>query len=276
MLEFTIDQAKCTKCGMCAADCPMRIIALENGGLPAIKAEKAGSCMKCLHCFAVCPTGALSILGHRPEDAVKLAGNLPEAEKLETLMRGRRSVRRFLDENVDPQVIRRLLDVAANAPTGVNARKVRFTVIDDRETMKKFRHVAMEALEQAVATQNLGDSAEFFAGMVRLWKEKGVDVPFRGAPHLVVTSTPKDSPTPEADGIITLAYFELFAADLGLGCVWDGIANWIVSGLAPRLRSVLGIPDDHTIGYFMAFGKPAVKYPRAVIRKAENIAFVKL
>ena len=39
----------------------------------------------------------------------------------------------------------------------------------------------------------------------------------------------------------------------------------------PFLRKKLGIPEDHTIGYSMGFGYPAVQYERTVVRSTPNI-----
>src|SRR5512138_2781635 len=127
MLEFNVDAQKCTKCGQCVADCPPRIIAMADG-YPAIAPENEASCYRCQHCLAICPTGAVSILGLKPEASRPLAGNFPDPDRLEMLIKGRRSVRHYRDENLDPELLQHLLEVAWYAPTGVNSRQVRFTV----------------------------------------------------------------------------------------------------------------------------------------------------
>ena len=66
------------------------------------------------------------------------------------------------------------------------------------------------------------------------------------------------------DCLIALSYFELFAQANGIGTVWNGLAKWAINDLVPATRHLLGIPDDHLIGYVMAFGKPAVQYYRTV------------
>ena len=136
MLELQAD--RCTGCGLCVADCPRKILELREGR-PVLAPEREASCFRCLHCFAVCPGGAISIHGNHPEASRPLAGSFPDPEALETLVQGRRSVRRYRDENLDPALVQRLLDVAIQAPTAVNARSVRFTVIDDREVMAAFQ-----------------------------------------------------------------------------------------------------------------------------------------
>jgi nitroreductase/NAD-dependent dihydropyrimidine dehydrogenase PreA subunit len=273
MLKFTIDELKCTKCGSCANDCPAGIIDM-NAVYPAVAAERKGACFKCQHCLAVCPTGAVSILGKNPEHSRPLKGGLPDPDRLETLIKGRRSVRQYRDENLAPELIQRLLDVARHAPTGHNARRVRLTVIDDKEVMDNFREQTMRGLMRVVRENRLPAGMTFVAELVTLWEEHRVDTVFRGAPHLIVTSAPKVGATPEADCLIALSYFELFAQSLGVGTVWNGIAKLTFNDLVPELRKALGIPDRHLIGYAMAFGKPAVNYHRTVEQDRKSMVYL--
>lgn len=270
MLKFEVRQEKCIQCGLCAKDCPVNIIDLETG-YPRIEADKEQTCIKCQHCLAICPTAALSILGKRPEQSQPINGQLPDPGQMEILIKGRRSVRHYQDENLDPALIKRLLDVAWQAPTGVNMRQVHFSVIDDKENLAVFRDEVYQGLAELIESGQLPGDKAFFAGFVRVWKEKKVDVLFRGAPHLVVASAPKGGPSPFPDCIIALAYFDLFAQSLGIGTVWNGLVKWAINDLVPVLRSRLNIPQDHLVGYAMAFGKPAVRYPRTIDKGSAKV-----
>ena len=118
MLNFTVNHLTCTRCGQCVADCPARIIALTDAGIPAIAPENEATCYRCQHCLAICPTAAVSILGLNPAESRPLAGNFPAPEQLETLIKGRRSVRRYREENLEPELLQHLLEVAWRAPPG--------------------------------------------------------------------------------------------------------------------------------------------------------------
>jgi nitroreductase/NAD-dependent dihydropyrimidine dehydrogenase PreA subunit len=273
MLSFSVDQGKCTRCGQCVLDCPVRIIIMD-GGFPAIAAGKESSCFECQHCLAVCPSGAVSIMGKNPAGSLLLAGKFPDPDAMEVLIKGRRSVRRYKDENVQPELIRRLLDVSIHAPTGVNSRQVRYTIVDDKEVMHELRIATMKGLSRLAAEGRLPPGREYFNDCVRAWEEEGIDTIYRGAPHVLVASAPRDCPTPDADCVIALAYFELFAQTLGIGTVWNGLARWTFTQLLPDLRARLGIPEDHLIGYVMAFGVPEVHYQRTVQRGPAQVARV--
>ncbi len=49
-----INQEKCTGCGLCAKDCPLGVISLENK-----KARIGEGCVECRTCLKVCPAGAV-------------------------------------------------------------------------------------------------------------------------------------------------------------------------------------------------------------------------
>ena len=264
MLSFVVDEQNCTRCGQCVADCPARIISMVDGGFPVITPGKEAACYRCQHCLAVCPTGAVSILGLKPTGSRPLQGNFPDPEQLETLIKGRRSVRRYQEKNLEPELLQHLLEVAWHAPTGVNSRQVRFTVVDDRAKLALLRGEVMTGLSRLVRDNALPEGMEFYADFVRMWEEEQIDVIFRGAPHLLIASVPQQVPSPMPDCLIALSYFELFAQSHGVGTVWNGLAKWAINDLLPEIRSRLGIPEDHLIGYVMAFGKPAVRYARTV------------
>lgn len=276
MLQFSINEETCIQCGECVADCPYLIIGMEEGGYPAVLPERADQCIECQHCLAVCPTASLSILGLDPEESTPLKGNLPDPQQLETLMLGRRSTRRFKAESIDRGLLERIMEVVRAAPTGVNNRQIRYTLVDDAAVMDELRTRSYEGLRAAFAAGTVPPGLEFFEGMLAAWDDKGVDILYRGAPHFLVTSSPKQSPSPMADCLIGLSYFELLANAHGVGTVWDGLAKWALTDIAPDVGSMLGIPDDHLIGYMMAFGNPAVRYHRTVQRPGGTVKRVAL
>jgi nitroreductase/NAD-dependent dihydropyrimidine dehydrogenase PreA subunit len=271
MLNFQIDQERCIQCGECAADCPAGVISLEE--YPVITDEDG--CYRCQHCLAVCPEAAVSILGINPDDSVSLEGSFPDPAKIETLIKGRRSVRRYSDRDLDPALIDELLDVAWHAPTGVNAQSVLFTVVREGTAMNKLRREIMSELARLKDEAKLppGFAGQYLGGAVKAWQKDETDIIFRGAPHLLVTSAPKDAPCPIQDTHIALTTFQLIAHARGVGTVWDGMFMMALS-VMPELVGRLSIPANHLIGYAMAFGEPAVEYYRTVQRGRARVNVV--
>lgn len=272
MLNFSVNKRRCTYCGQCAADCPARIIVQEGKNLPCIGPDKEASCLQCQHCLAICPTGAISILGRNPENSLKLsADSFPHFEQMALFMRGRRSIRRYKDENADPALIRKLLNTIANAPSGVNKRELTFTLIDDKAVMSRFRDKVLTALVAAAAASRIPKHFTYLLEAPSAYYEHKIDIIFRGAPHALIVSAPHDAPCPNEDVTLALAYFELLAQSAGLGTVWCGIFKMALEVL-PEMKVSIGLPPRHRY-YTMLFGIPAIHYPRTVQR--DDSAIVK-
>ncbi|PLX85547.1 MAG: nitroreductase [Desulfuromonas sp.] len=273
MLQFNIDQNRCTCCGQCAVDCPLNVITLDEG-FPRIRPNRDTACIKCQHCLAICPTAALSILGHSPETSRPTLGTFPNADQLEQLIKGRRSVRHYKPDNLPATLIQRLVDVACHAPTGVNRQQVQFSIIDDRQALVQFREHTYLKLQELITAGKLPKKRKRFELFTSLWFDSGIDVLFRNAPHLVVTSAPETCPTPHQDSLIALSYFELYAQSLDIGTIWNGLVTWTIDELVPELQHRLKIPPDNTLGYVMGFGAPAVNYHRTVEQRTANLVRV--
>jgi len=265
MSLLTIDDARCIRCGLCAQDCIPRVIAQSGKEIPATVPEREGYCMKCQHCLAVCPTGALSNLGKQPEDSLPLAdGCFPTLDQMDLFVRGRRSVRKYQDENVDPALLRRLLAALGNVPTGANRCLLTYAVIDDKEVMGRLRARVMGALAEAAAADRFDEQHAYLARIVDAYVNHGVDGIFRTAPHALIVSCAPEAATPAEDVALALAYFELLAQSAGLGTVWWGLLRRVLNFL-PELQPELGIPEGHAY-YAILFGVPAIKYARTVQR----------
>ncbi len=270
MIDFSVDTDKCVGCGDCALDCLNGVIGMDNG-VPFIREENEDLCIGCQHCLAVCATGALSIFGRDPADSLSLDGAFPAPGQIDLLFQSRRSIRRYSKEGVDPALIQHLLElVSVHAPTAVNRQQTLLTVVDTPEAMDRFRERATKAALKAFHEGGLPKGLERIGKYLR-GCERGEDVIFRNAPHLLVASAPKDALAPMPDCHIAMTYFELLAVGHGLGTVWNGIARYVIDLIAPDLRELLGIPGDHIIACVMSFGTPAVKYHRAVQRAGGGI-----
>jgi ferredoxin len=266
MLQFKVDQVKCTRCGQCVLDCPSRIIERSGDAAPFIRPENEESCIRCQHCLAICPSAAVSIFGRDPANSQPLrAGSFPKLDKMINLVRGRRSVRRYRDENVDPKLLQQLLAVLGNVPTAVNRMALTFSVIDDKDMMRRFRVKTINALAEAVKAGRVPEQNAYLMQAVPSWFEQKTDVIFRGAPHMLVVSAGPESVCPQEDVNLALAYFELLAQSAGVGAVWCGLAKMALE-LLPELKKDVGITPGHYY-YTMLFGMPAVRYARTVQRE---------
>lgn len=266
MLDFTINVETCIGCGQCATDCPVMIISMETG-IPTIAQDLEQFCISCMHCVAICSEGSVSILGYGPQEGMVLPSEkMPKPEQLEMLIKGRRSMRNYRDENIDSSVIEKLLEVAGHAPSGHNDRELLYTLVDDKGIVYGLREEAFVGLENLIKEEKLPEGMEMFVDIMEEWKTSGNDILFRGAPHLLIVSALEESASPLHDSIIALTTFELYAQAMGVGTIWNGLATLTITELVPALKKRLGIPEDHRIGYVMGFGYPAIQYERTVDR----------
>jgi len=130
--------------------------------------------------------------------------------------------------------------------------------------MQRFRLKALNGLAAAGKAGQVPEQFTYLMQAVPAWTEEGVDMIFRGAPHMLVVSAGPESVCPEEDVNLALAYFELMAQSAGLGTVWCGMAKMTLE-VVPELKQTVGLTPGHFY-YAMLFGLPAVRYSRTVQR----------
>ncbi len=262
-VNFVLAREKCIRCDACIKDCPRHIIHRGDDDFPEIPKEQEAKCFACQHCLAVCPTGAVSILGFRPEDSLAL-GTQPivSPEAMSRFVRGRRTVRQYREENVPRELIDRILADTAHAPTGGNTCDLTFVVVDNRRRMSLVLERLIEGLEQGIVRGE--ELPEFARHAVRAYREDGTDEVFRGAPHLLLATAGDRAYCGDADVVIALSYFELLAQSHGLGTTWCDFLKFILDPL-PELFELFGVPSDRPYRAIL-FGLPAVHYARTAQR----------
>ena len=275
MINFYVDKEKCTQCKICVSECPVLII---NGKTeyPEIKDGKEENCLKCQHCLAICLEGAISILGKDPKNSIPTSSPIPEVEKLENLMQIRRSIRRFKPNEIDKDLIYRMIQIASYAPTAQNENSVQFTVVDNRKDMSKLRQLTYDSIKKADEANKIPTPRLYLNNYQKVWEEKQIDVIFRNAPHLLITSAPKKGTFPVVDSTIAATYFELLANSNEIGILWDGFAKFVFEDIAPEIKTQIGIPENHEIATVLLFGTPAVKFARSIQNDNPEIKTVRL
>jgi ferredoxin len=262
---FEVDESKCVKCGACVRDCAFRALKSADDGTP--KMAYSDKCMRCQHCLAICPVGAVTFDGRKPEDSVLVKDlSLPTLDEVENWMRARRSVRRFAAEDVDRATLDRILASLGNAPTGCNARSLTFTCFPTRVATDRFRAGFISAIEQHRDGTRL--LPRWLAIPAIKLRKGGEDMFFRGASGLLIVSSDETSPgvtTPREDVTIACAHFEMLANAAGIATCWCGFLNLVQKEVPEILEATVGIRRT-TPFYAMLFGRPAVRYARCVQR----------
>lgn len=174
-------------------------------------------------------------------------------------IKGRRSVRGYLDKPVEKEKIEKLLEAGAMAPSAMNVQPWRFTVITDRKEIRELS----DKTKKSVGALGLGLRV---AEMVKV-KE---DVIFYGAPLLIIISANKDSKWAKIDCGLAAQNMFLVAYSMGLGSCYIGFACSLNND--KEVLKELGISKDDEIisplifGYPKEWPKPKERTPKVLKR----------
>lgn len=256
-LNLKVDKEKCVKCGLCAKDCLVHAIQINEEGYPY---SNATNCLGCQHCLAICPQGAISSFDLNPENSLTKAN--VASEEMFKLIANRRSCRQYKHENIDTEKMAKLKDMLNYVPTGCNFKDLHFSIIEDVNVMESVKDDLYTDLQKIVRFMPFGSGSKLKSYKNAIMKRNN-DFVFRNAPHAIIVSVNKKAPCKDIDPTIALSYFELYAQTLGLGTLWCGLGYWTIP-LSKKVMKRLEIPKTHKIAYVMLFGNPAIDYKRSI------------
>jgi nitroreductase/NAD-dependent dihydropyrimidine dehydrogenase PreA subunit len=268
---ITIDQKKCHRDGLCAAECPAKLIEIiGEEGFPTPIPQAEEFCINCGHCVAVCPHGALALETMEPKDCLPVKKELIlSADHCEHFLRSRRSIRNYKEKPVSHELLKKIIEVARYAPTGSNSQPVHWLVIENTEKVQRLaglvadwmRWVLKENPEYAL-TMRLDRVVKAF--------DQGIDRIMRSAPHLIVVHGLSTLTASQPACIIALTYLELAAPCFGLGTCWAGYFNAAANNYPP-LQEELALPQDHLPYGAAMIGYPKFGYQRMPPRNEPNV-----
>ena len=266
MSVFTVDDAKCTRCGICVEECPPRIIEmLDPKAMPSVIPDQAERCITCGHCVSVCPFAAIGLKAMSPEECDLVRKELlPTAEQVEHFLRSRRSIRIYKEKPVPHAVLAKLIDIAHYAPSGHNAQPVHWLVVEDPKEVRKLAALVIDWMNLLNRKSPRLMEQFHFDIFVNAW-ERGEDRVLRGAPHVIVAHAPKDTAMAQENCAIALTYLELAAYSQGLGTCWAGYLLAAASSF-PALINALALPGGHKCFGAMMVGYPKHEFKRIPLR----------
>lgn len=150
-------------------------------------------------------------------------------ESFSELIKNRRSMRKFTDEELTQEEVVNLLKAALMAPTSKRSNAWQFVVVDDKEVLKKL------SLCKEQASQFIADAAL----------------------AVVVTADPLASDVWIEDAAIASIYLQLQAEDLGLGSCWVQVRERLTASGIPSndyVHDVLELPLQLQVLSVIAIG----------------------
>ena len=287
---ISIDEKKCTLCGLCIPVCVRRIL---QKGEKSVNVTDPAMCLACGHCKAVCPTNAPQY-SHGNEEFVPVPSKkeTPSAAVLFRFFRNRRSLRVYQETPVEEVKLKMIIEAGRYAPTGTNRQACEYVVVNGRKMLDRICDIAIAKLhaqgkevrktieECEKSGKPIPEELARFATLPAVWErialkwQEGGDQLLHNAPALVIVHMKNNlATTPELDAAIAATQMVLLAETMGLGTCYIGFLIWAIEN-SPELKSMLGIPADNRSLICFTVGYPNVEYLRFVSRNPAKVHWV--
>jgi ferredoxin len=287
--EVIINAEACTACGLCVSVCMGGPLVLKNSQIMVDQTQLFG-CFACGHCMAVCPEDCITVTGRKlsPDDIFPL----PPVEKtasytsLKALLESRRSVRKYEDRAIPPEVLAQIHQAISTAPMGLPPSDVEVLAFNGKETLQEltediihylgkirwfFSPWMMRLTRPFMSKENQSVFEGFLAPAVTGILDRysvGVNWLTYDAPCALYFYT--SAYADPADPIIATTYAMLAAQSLGLGSCMLGTIPYLFK-YSKKLRRKYGIPDKSQQGLMLILGYPAIQYRKGITRSLRNI-----
>jgi len=293
--EIRINTDLCNGCGLCVSVCKDFSLVIANDKVKISNTPFFG-CIGCGHCMAICPNGAIEIFGRElsPGDLFELPQQytMSSYEQLLALLQHRRSIREFIDRNVEPELIEKILTAARTAPMGLPPSDVNVLILNGKEKTRAFAKEFSAYLKDIKFMNSRlflilmrpfwgNENNEIFKGFINpLFRaytdemDKGNNFINYDAPlAMYFYGSPYADP---ADPIVAATYAMIAAEALGLGtCMLGAIHPFIQNGRrARKFRESHHIKCKSKEGLFVIFGYPEVKYKKGISRTFASIKMI--
>ena len=275
MIEISIEQGNCTRCGRCVKVCPSGLFLAEKGRVPRV--ERPQNCIGCGHCVDVCQGGCIRHNSF-PESKIHEVKRelLPTPRQLMELIHARRSNRSLTRDAVPQEALDDILEAARYAPTAENTRGVKLTVIRDAEALKiledsvmrffiKLAGVLMSRPVAPITRRVIPDLYKEGLELKRFerrWLE-GEQPCLCNATTLVCFSAPKGYNFAMHDCNLAYQNASLMAEAHGISQIYMGLITVALKMKGRKsAQKLLGIPKGHRLCALMGLGVPAFHYER--------------
>ncbi|MBQ4523687.1 MAG: nitroreductase family protein [Lachnospiraceae bacterium] len=164
--------------------------------------------------------------------------------ELTDVILSRRSVRKYKDEDISEEKIKKILQAGILAPTSMNRKPCEFVVVRDKETLNK-----------------LAKSKKSGAGMLSECNTA-----------IVVLANSEIADTWIEDSSIALSYMNLMAVNLGIGSCWCQIhlrSSATGKDAEENVREILSLSEKYRIVGILSLGIPLGEVKSQVLEEAD-------
>jgi nitroreductase len=197
-------------------------------------------------------------------------------ENLISIVKARRSCRRFKPGPIPDEYVSKIIEVARWAPSGANSQPWEFVVVKKKALRQKIVQFIKELISLYYKLEHTRDSALRFPSITKPVDKVGFE---DAAVFIILCGDTRTKPAYPLYAAVEMSeaifesslanaflYMQLAATALGLGAQWvSAVRMWYVQCL---VKDLLGIPEQHTIHDMMAIGYPASEPKPRLVRAA--------
>ncbi len=280
---------KCNLCMRCVQDCASGVWK-KIAGMPAMTDPEL--CNQCSHCLAVCPKNAIENDYLKPAKVRRVKRKQIDPDVYKEIALSRRSIRHFTDDPVDPDTVKKIIEVARFSPTASNSQHVSYIVITDPEVLKEISEMVFDlavsfykysttrsgqfifkGLKMSAAVEAMLEKyIEPMAYYIEL-KDAGRDLILHHAPVLMLLHGPGMSFFGADNCNIAAANITNYAHSLGLGSCYIGFVT-ILSRISKKLCRLVNLPKSRKVYASVVLGHPSIKHTNIVSRIQPEITWV--
>lgn len=256
MKPIRINEELCIGCAKCVRDCVSEKIRIVDS-----KAQfMFERCIRCGHCYAICPTGAIEMTDYEGYQGEKpLPMTEFDSDRLLVAMKSRRTIRQFRKDDVTDEQIKKIIEAGRYCPTATNSQDFSFTVIKrtlpevEKEAVRFFRWGQKRVTPFSSYIKNANIDDNFF---------------FKGAPVVIIVNGKS-----KTNACLASSYMELMAESMGLGVLYSGFLI-AAAKLDRKLGAMLKTDGGEKPVTCLVIGYPDVDYQRIPPREKADIKYI--
>mgnify|MGYP001551756005 CR=1 FL=1 len=288
-----INSENCTGCLRCVNICPRGVLVAEkNSGktIPAVSAIREDLCLECGHCTAICGENALQINMLNPEKFLPLNGSDITSDQVLALLKQRRSVRRYKNQEIPIKLLRQIIQACDCAPTGSGRPTTSVIIISSKNILRELSgHIYdfYEKLEKGLSNpvirffmkkrmgQNkLATLRDFvMPGMhwfIKWYRSGRNNEILRDCPVLMLFLSPVNEPVGSENCLITAFHAILMAQTLDVGTCFNDLIP-PACNRTKEIRQLLEIPEDREVYAAVTLGLPKYRFKSVPPRKLYTV-----
>ena len=291
-----IDQDQCNNCGICGHVCPRHIPETtdrNDNKTTVISPERIGLCMACGHCAAVCPKHAINVAGMEQKDFGRIQELDIDGDQFLSLMKQRRSVRRYKEKQIPREMIDRIIDAVHSAPTGTGKGTTGIIVIDNSKTLAALSElfydmyegleknlnnpIARFIIKQRQGIKTLKTLVDFvMPGMhwyIRWFREGRSNEILRDCPALMLFHSPVYEPVGKENCVIAAFHAIMMAQIMKIGTCFNDLIPPACNRV-PEIRKLIGLSSDREVYASITMGFSKYQFKRTVPRKLAEVRYL--